>query len=39
MTQNYSLMQHFVLVTQGLKPPTGEVYVSTESPKASLDFI
>ena len=38
MTQNYSLMQHFVLVTQGLKPPAGEVYVSTESPKGELGF-
>ena len=38
MTQNYSLMQHFVLVTQGLKPPIGEVYVATESPKGELGF-
>ena len=38
MTQNYSLMQHFVLVTQGLKPPVGEVYVATESPKGELGF-
>ncbi|WP_291950436.1 NADH dehydrogenase (quinone) subunit D [Campylobacter sp.] len=38
MTQNYSLMQHFVLVTQGLKPPKGEVYVPTESPKGELGF-
>ena len=38
MTQNYSLMQHFVLVTQGLKPPVGEVYHATESPKGELGF-
>ncbi|MDD6055106.1 MAG: NADH dehydrogenase (quinone) subunit D [Helicobacteraceae bacterium] len=38
MTQNYSLMQHFVLVTQGLRPPIGEVYVPTESPKGELGF-
>jgi len=38
MTQNYSLMQHFVLVTQGLKPPVGEVYIATESPKGELGF-
>lgn len=38
MTQNYALMQHFVLVTQGMKPPVGEVYVATESPKGELGF-
>lgn len=38
MTQNYSLMQHFVLVTQGMKPPVGEVYAGTESPKGELGF-
>ncbi|WP_299547195.1 NADH dehydrogenase (quinone) subunit D [uncultured Helicobacter sp.] len=38
MTQNYSLMQHFVLVTQGMRPPIGEIYVPTESPKGELGF-
>jgi NADH-quinone oxidoreductase subunit D len=38
MTQNYSLMQHFALVTQGMRPPVGEVYVATESPKGELGF-
>jgi len=38
MTQNYSLMQHFVLVTQGMRPPVGEAYVPTESPKGELAF-
>ncbi len=33
MTQNYSLMQHFVLITQGLKPPVGEAYVGIEGPR------
>lgn len=38
MTQNYALMQHFVLVTQGMRPPAGEVYAPTESPKGELGF-
>ena len=38
MTQNYSLMQHFVLVTKGMRPHVGEVYVPTESPKGELGF-
>jgi len=38
MTQNYALMQHFVLITQGMRPPVGEVYVPTESPKGELGF-
>jgi NADH-quinone oxidoreductase subunit D len=38
MTDNFSLMQHFVLVTQGMRPPVGEVYVATESPKGELGF-
>ncbi len=39
MTQNYALMQHFVLVTQGMRPPKGTVYAPTESPKGELGFL
>ena len=39
MTQNYALMQHFVLVTQGMRPPKGEIYVATESPKGELGYM
>ena len=38
MTQNYALMQHFVLVAQGMRPPRGEIYSCTESPKGELGF-
>jgi NADH-quinone oxidoreductase subunit D len=38
MTDNFALMQHFVLVAQGMRPPIGEVYVATESPKGELGF-
>jgi len=38
MTDNFALMQHFVLVTQGMRPPVGEVYAVTESPKGELGF-
>jgi len=38
MTQNYALMRHFVLVTQGMRPPKGTVYAPTESPKGELGF-
>ncbi len=38
MTQNYSLMQHFHLVTQGMRPPKGEVYAVSESPKGEFGF-
>ena len=39
MTQNYALMRHFVLVTQGMRPPKGTVYAPTESPKGELGFL
>ena len=33
-----SLMNHFVLVYEGLKPPAGEVYEATEAPNGELGF-
>lgn len=38
MSENYSLMRHFVLITQGMKAPKGEIYAATESPKGELGF-
>lgn len=38
MTQNYSLMQHFVLISKGMQPPRGEAYAPTEGPKGELGF-
>lgn len=36
MTQNYSVMQHFTLITQGVRPRNGEIYFASESPKGEL---
>ncbi len=33
-----SLIHHFKLFTEGYRPPAGEVYVRTESPKGELGF-
>ncbi|MBI2192745.1 MAG: NADH-quinone oxidoreductase subunit D [Planctomycetes bacterium] len=33
-----SLMNHFVMVYQGVKPPAGEVYCPTEAPNGELGF-
>ncbi len=38
MTENYSLMKHFVKVVKGIKAPPGEVYVGSENPKGELGF-
>ena len=33
-----ALIHHFKLYTEGYRPPAGEVYVRTESPKGELGF-
>jgi NADH-quinone oxidoreductase subunit D len=33
-----ALIHHFKLYTEGFRPPAGEVYVRTESPKGELGF-
>jgi len=34
----YALIHHFNLIIEGMKPPTGEVYHSIESPRGELGF-
>lgn len=38
LTQNYSLMQHFVLITQGLKPLKAKFMCLLKVQKVSLAF-
>jgi NADH dehydrogenase I D subunit len=37
-TSMEALIHHFKLVTEGFKPPVGEVYTSVENPKGELGF-
>jgi NADH-quinone oxidoreductase subunit C/D len=38
MTDMQSLIHHFIIFTQGFKPPKGEIYCATEAPKGELGF-
>ncbi len=38
MQDMQSLIHHFIIFTQGFKPPAGEVYCATEAPKGELGF-
>jgi NADH-quinone oxidoreductase subunit D len=38
MTKMEELIHHFIVVTEGLKAPPGEVYFSAENPKGELGF-
>nr|WP_246041788.1 NADH dehydrogenase (quinone) subunit D [Desulfoglaeba alkanexedens] len=38
LTRIESLIQHFLLVEEGVKPPAGEVFHHTEAPKGELGF-
>src|SRR5437660_11355740 len=38
LTRMEELIHHFILVTQGVNAPPGEVYFSAENPKGELGF-
>lgn len=38
MREMESLIHHFIIFTQGFKPPKGEIYCATEAPKGELGF-
>jgi NADH-quinone oxidoreductase subunit D len=38
MTKMEELIHHFIVVTEGLKAPPGEVYFAAENPKGELGF-
>ena len=38
LTKMEELIHHFILVTQGVNAPPGEVYFSAENPKGELGF-
>lgn len=37
-TEIESLIQHFLIMQEGVRPPAGEVYLHTEAPKGELGF-
>jgi len=38
MTKMEELIHHFIVVTEGLKAPPGEIYFAAENPKGELGF-
>src|SRR4026207_2418152 len=38
MTKMEELIHHFIVVTEGLKAPPGEIYLAAENPKGEVGF-
>ena len=39
MTKMEELIHHFIVVTEGLDAPPGEIYFAAENPKGELGFL